>query len=128
MEKYAGYNKKFRECFEFFDQHGAPGTRAYGQSLKAMPLGKRFWFMWNFPAFFFGFIYFFVKGMWKQGLTLIGMTAVLCIVLAILPQGVAYGVSMAFSLVVAYSASYQFYLLEIKGVDTWNPFKGIGWR
>lgn len=128
MEKYAGYSKKFKECFEFFDQHGAPGTRPYSQALKAMPFAKRFWFMTNFMAFFFSFVYYFVKGLWKQGLVLVGITVLLSVVVAVLPQGMGYGVGVGYSILLGMSASYQLYLKEIKGVDTWNPFKGIGWR
>lgn len=138
MEKYARYNEKFRKCFEFFDQHGAPGTPSYKQALKAMPFGQRFWFMFNFPVIFFGWIYFAMKGLVKQGLALIGITllvflsGVLVIRLLGVPDVIGMTLLMAvwlgFVMLVSSTVNYQIYLKEIKGVDTWNPFKGIGWR
>jgi hypothetical protein len=117
--------------FDFFDRYGTPGSTPESKAaFKALPFGARFRLTANFCAFFFGPIYFFVKGMWQKGLALLGLALVLGVVLAItgLPDAVARGASIGFAVLQMSIANYAYYLHNVKRSQSWNPFEGIGWR
>ncbi|NDJ59052.1 DUF2628 domain-containing protein [Enterobacteriaceae bacterium 4M9] len=128
------YSAKWQERFAFFDKNGSPGTPQYKAELKALPFGKRVLINSNIIAFFFGFIYFFVLGLWRKNLVLVAIAIGVALVLGIiegmmgapLPRGVDMGVNIALGLMWSTTANYAYYLKEVKGLNGWNPFEGIG--
>lgn len=127
------YSQKWQDRFAFFDQHGAPSTPEFKAALKAEPFGRRILFSMNIIAFFFGFIYFFVLGLWKKNLVLaaiaIGIGFILGIIEVVtgfyLPRGADMGINIALAMMWGMTANYAYYLKEVKGLDGWNPFEGI---
>ncbi len=116
----------WQQRFEFYDRYGHPfSTRESLEAYKALPLWTRLRISFNVPAAAFGPFYFFAKGMWRKGLT------VLLIVLALVgvlhglhvPYAVAYGVVGGLS---PWSmASYEYYLHRTTRSQSWNPFEGM---
>jgi hypothetical protein len=129
------YSQKWQDRFAFFDQYGAPGTPEFKAALKAETPGRRILFNMNIIAFFFGFIYFFVLGLWKKNLVLaaiaIGIGVILGIIEVVtgftLPRGADMGINIALAMMWGMTANYAYYLKEVKGLDGWNPFEGIRW-
>ncbi|GKX55852.1 membrane protein [Leminorella grimontii] len=126
------YSQKWQDRFAFFDQYGAPNTPEFKAALKAETFGRRILFNMNIIAFFFGFIYFFVLGLWKKNLVLFGIAMGVSIVFTIVQivtglnlRGVDMGLNIALASMWALSANYAYYLKEVKGLDGWNPFEGI---
>ncbi|AKJ40719.1 DUF2628 domain-containing protein [Pragia fontium] len=133
MDNKSKYSEKWQTRFAFFDQYGAPDTPEHKAAIKAEKPMRRILFNMNFIAFFFGFIYFFVLGLWKKNLVLLGITIGIGIVLAIievatgfyLPRGVDMGINIACAMMWSMTANYAYYLKEVKGSDSWNPFEGM---
>ncbi|GKX59655.1 DUF2628 domain-containing protein [Leminorella grimontii] len=127
------YSQKWQDRFAFFDQYGAPGTPEYRDAIKAETFGRRILFGMNIIAFFFGFIYFFVLGLWKKNLVLaavaIGISVLLVIFQVVtgfyLPRGADMGINIGLSMMWGMTANYAYYLKEVKGLDGWNPFEGM---
>lgn len=121
------YSPKWQFRFNFFEQHGGPKSPEYKAAFKALPFGQRIKVQMNFFAFFFGWIYFMILGMWRKGLALLGILVVLAMVCAFLPDVVARGVGVGWSVLVGMSANYSYYLDRVKGSTSWNPFEGMRW-
>ncbi|HEC8326773.1 TPA: DUF2628 domain-containing protein [Providencia rettgeri] len=127
------YSEKWQKRFNFFDTHGAPDTPEFKAALKAESFGGRLLISMNFFAFFFGIIYFFILGLWKKGLVLLGISIGLGLVLNVIdfmiggtiPNGAYTGLSVGISALWAMIANYAYYIKETKGLDGWNPFEGI---
>lgn len=120
---------KWQARFNFFDRHGAPATAEFKQNWKTLPFGQRFKIRMNLFALFFGWIYFFVLGLWRKGLVLVALTLVMGIIASLLPDGALFtalvrGVGIGYALLVATSANYAYYLDRVKGSRSWNPFEG----
>jgi hypothetical protein len=121
----------WRWKFDFYNTYGQPGSSpAAKAAFRALPFGKRLRLASNFLAFLFGPIYFFVKGMWRKGLSLLGIWIVVMVILAALhiPDNWvrAFGIglaAMAMSL-----ANYAYYLHVVRGSESWNLFEGLGRR
>lgn len=61
--------------FAFYDQYAAAPTKEEANAIfRSGSFWTRIRLTSNFLAFFFGPIYFFVKGMWRKGLVLLGIT------------------------------------------------------
>ncbi|SQI44479.1 Protein of uncharacterised function (DUF2628) [Leminorella richardii] len=127
------YSQKWQDRFAFFDQHGAPNTPEFKAALKAETFGRRILFNMNIIAFFFGFIYFFVLGLWKKNLVLAAIAIGVGLVLGIievatgfyLPRGADMGINFGLAMMWGITANYAYYLKEVKGLDGWNPFEGM---
>lgn len=86
----------------------------------------------NWIAFFFGPIYFFVIGLWKKGLTLLGIwfAVVLSVVTFetmsgfVTPNAIATGIGAGMAALYMTVANYAYYLHRVKGAQSWNPFEG----
>ncbi|MFR9751414.1 DUF2628 domain-containing protein [Nocardia sp. 004] len=120
---------RWQERFAFYDAYGIPGsTPAAREAYRALPIGKRIMLNSNFLAFLFGPIYFFVKGMWRKGLTLFGIGVAAGAVIAIAGLSdtwiriVGFGVAgLAMS-----TANYAYYLHVVQNSHSWNLFEGFG--
>ncbi|MCV7316325.1 DUF2628 domain-containing protein [Mycolicibacillus parakoreensis] len=119
----------WRSRFAFFDAYGLQTTTLPArEAYKALPFTRRLRISSNFLAFLFGPIYFFVKGMWRKGLTLLGITlAVGTVGTALnLPGSVANAVGVALGALAMMTANYAYYLHVRAHSRSWNPFEG--WR
>lgn len=124
---------KWQERFAFFDNYGAPGTKEHAIAYKALSSRKRTVIEFNFIAFFFGPIYFFVLGLWRKNLTLLGIAITTSILIAgieiftgfILPNALIVGISGGFSTLYSMTANYGYYLECKKSSRSWNPFEGM---
>lgn len=122
---FSQYSPKWQFRFGFFDRYGGPKSPEYKQAFKALKFGERIKVQSNFYAFFFGFIYFFILGLWRKALSLVGIVVVLSVVLAFLPDAIGRGVGVGFSVLASMSANYAYYLDKVKGSRSWNPFEGL---
>ncbi|MDO5073899.1 MAG: DUF2628 domain-containing protein [Neisseria animaloris] len=133
---YSGLSGKWQKRFEFFDKYGTnPNVLEFKAAIKAVPFMQRNLYLINFIAFFFGFIYFFVLGLWRKNLTLLGITVACSILLdaAIMLfapditehslNAINRGVGFAFAALYALTANRAYYLHKVKGSKSWNPFE-----
>ncbi|CDL79711.1 DUF2628 domain-containing protein [Xenorhabdus cabanillasii] len=127
------YSEKWQERFEFFENNGSPASKKNREALRNLPFLKQIKINMNFFAVFFNFIYFIILGLWKKGLTLLGFIFAIIFILGIidsifsleLSDNFYNAIGVAFAFLYGLSANYAYYLKEIKGDDSWNPFKGI---
>ncbi|NEN75535.1 DUF2628 domain-containing protein [Pelistega sp. NLN82] len=130
---YADLNPKWQKRFAFFDKYGTKESAPeYKEAYKALSFKDRRIQGMNFYAFFFGLIYFFILGLWRKNLALIGLFVGLFLVLD-------FGVDMLsinipektidriFNLVIMWTygsiANKAYYLHKVKGSKSWNPFE-----
>jgi Protein of unknown function (DUF2628) len=120
-------NAKWNTRFAFFDRYGKPNGPQYKEELKKRPRKQQIIVNANIFALFFGPIYFFILGLWKKGLALLGIQMVLGAVLSVCgaPGFLFRGVGFAFALFYMLGANYSYYLKRVKGQDGWNPFEGM---
>ena len=119
------FSPKWQFRFNFFQQHGAPKEPRFKEAWKALSFGDRLKININFFAFFFGFIYLFILGMWRKALVVIGIGLVLGIVSLFLPDIIARPLFIAMNFLVAASTNYSYYLEQVTGKASWNPFEGM---
>jgi hypothetical protein len=121
---------KWRERFAFFDQYGAPSSKEAVAGYRVLPYKKKMLINFNFYALFFGPLYFFLIGLWKSALSLIGLAFVVGALGGVLhvPDAVFNGVGCAFSFLFGITANYAYYLKKVKGRQSWNPFAGLRMR
>lgn len=130
-EVFGKYSAKWQERFAFFETNGGPGDPRYMPAQKALKFGKKVLINFNFIAWFFGPIYFFVLGLWRKNLAIFGLMflvyAVLIVLFAVLgmefPNFLDRGIGIGFAILYARTANYAYYLKEVKGDQGWNPFK-----
>lgn len=84
---------------------------------KQLPFGMKF----NFLAFFFGIFYYLIKGMWKKGLTIIGIAILMSIVITILFGETAGNIASIIVPAGLYAsfASFDYYRTMVLGEDFW---------
>ncbi|NBF13229.1 DUF2628 domain-containing protein [Pseudomonas sp. Fl4BN1] len=128
------YSAKWQERFNFFDTYGSPSDPRYKVAIKTLPgFKKKMLINANVIAFFFGPIYLFVLGLWKKNLAMLGIiltiNVVLSVIFAILgmefPKPLTTGLNIAVSMTYALMTNYSYYLKEVKGEQSWNPFQGM---
>lgn len=128
------YSAKWQERFNFFDTYGAPNDPRYKAAFKALVgFKKRMRINANMIAFFFGPIYLFVLGLWKKNLAMLGIILAVSTVSTMIfsalgmdfPKPLDAGLNMVFSLSYALTTNYSYYLKEVKGEQSWNPFQGM---
>ncbi len=122
----------WKERFDFYEQNGLPSQLSFRQALKTLKFGQRSRINFNFYAFFFGFVYFCVLGLWKRGLLLFFIGCAINIAVAIVEmmtnqdlESVYRGMNMGYAFYCAITANVAYYLHRVKGVDTCNPAAGI---
>jgi len=128
------YSAKWQERFNFFETYGPPSDPRYKEAMKKLPdFKKKILVNANIIAFFFGPIYLFVLGLWKKNLAMIGLIIAINIALSVIfaimgmevPRPLSTGLSIAFSMTYAMMTNYAYYLKEVKGEQSWNPFQGM---
>jgi Protein of unknown function (DUF2628) len=121
----------WRTRFDFFDTYGLPSSSpAAQQAFRALPFGRKFRINSNVLAFLFGPIYFFVKGMWRKGLTLLGAALALAFVMFAIdaPDTVIRIANLIVPAMAMTIANYAYYLHVVRHSESWNPFEGFGRR
>ncbi|WP_323840035.1 DUF2628 domain-containing protein [Photorhabdus africana] len=127
------YPEKWQTRFAFFEKNGAPKTPEHKAAMKAEPSIRRMLLNMNFIAFFFGFIYFFVLGLWRKNLILFGIAVVMIMLLGVIesilnieiPPAAGIGINSAFAVIWGTTANYAYYLKENMNSQSWNPFEGF---
>ena len=108
------YSPKWQFRFNFFEQHGAPNSPTFKAAYKTLPFGQKIKVNFNFFALFFSWIYFLILGMWRKALTILGLSIVVMVVAAFMPKAVGNGIAIAWSLLIALTANYSYYLEKVK--------------
>ncbi|GAA1086633.1 DUF2628 domain-containing protein [Tsukamurella spumae] len=123
--------ERWRSRFEFFGRYGQPASSPEATAaFKALPFGTRFRLGFNGPAFFFGPIYYAIKGPWRKGLSLLGGVVVLSVIVGIIefalgitiPSG-AFGAAVG--VIYSTTANWAYFLHVTRGSTSWNPFEGM---
>jgi len=99
--------------FAFYDHYAAAPTKEEANAIfRAGPFWTRIRLTSNFLAFFFGPIYFFVKGMWRKGLVLLGISLGIGVVLGVVgaSDSVTRAVSIGFAAVFMGIGKQAYYL------------------
>ena len=121
-------SSSWRKRFDFFDTYGLPNSSPEAKAaFKALSFGARMQIGSNFLAFLFGPLYFFVKGMWRKGLTLLGLFGAVGVVMALVnaPDNWARAASIGVAAVAMNAANYAYYLHVTRGSRSWNLFEGF---
>lgn len=117
----------WKERFEFFEKNGAPNTPEFKSEIKLLKWSKKILINVNWFVFFFSFIYYFIKGMWKPALSVIAMLIALVVILEIFSvsdriQNIFF---TALGVLNARCANYSVYRFAILKEHDFNVFKGI---
>lgn len=129
VQDYSQYSPTWQFRFNFYDRHGEPRSATFKAAMKSkeLSLGAKIKINMNFYAFLFGFIYFFILGLWRKALVLIGLSLAVGALSLFLPDYALRAFGMAYSLLVGMTANYAYYLDRVKGSTSWNPFEGVRW-
>ena len=126
---------KLQKRFDFFNKYGVrSNSPEYKAAYKALPFMDKLTIQQNFIAFFFGAIYFFVLGLWRKNLVLIGIIIISGVIMYFVEATMQlpevqiraidkvfqFGFAALYSLV----ANKAYYLHKVKGSRSWNPFEG----
>ena len=123
--------ERWRSRFEFYGRYGQPASSPEATAaFKALPFGTRFRLGFNGPAFFFGPIYYAIKGPWRKGLSLFGGVIAFSVIVGIIetiigvtvPAG-AWGAAVG--LIYSTTANWAYFLHVTVGSTSWNPFEGM---
>ncbi|MCV7284557.1 DUF2628 domain-containing protein [Mycolicibacterium wolinskyi] len=119
----------WRRRFDFFDTYGLPNSTPQSKAAyRALPFGTKLRLTSNVLAFLFGPIYFFVKGMWRKGLTLLAVAVSVAVAMVFLnvPDSIGRAVGIGVAALAMSTANYAYYLHIVKNSQSWNPFEGFG--
>ncbi|ALE00635.1 MULTISPECIES: DUF2628 domain-containing protein [Pseudomonas] len=127
------YSDKWKERFAFFEAHGGPSAPGFRPALKQLPFLKKVKINFNFFAFFFGPVYLFILGLWKKNLCIIAIMIVVSVVLNIVmdmfefryAKEASSALGFVFNALYGQLTNYAYYLKEVKGEQSWNPFEGL---
>ena len=113
----------WQKRFDFFNAYGLPNSTPESRAAyRALSFMDRLKLSSNILAFLFGPIYFFVKGMWRKGLTLLGIFFAVEVVLVVLdvPASLVRGIGFGLAALA---------LLIPAGFITWRsmPFEHLRW-
>ncbi|OBY33554.1 DUF2628 domain-containing protein [Mycolicibacter kumamotonensis] len=127
----AQLSPSWRQRFAFFDAYGLPSSSPQGRdAIRALPWRDRIRINSNFWAFVFFPFYFFVKGMWRKGLTWAAVAVALATVGVTLDLSdqIARAVGIGLAAAAMTTANYAYYLHVVKGSQSWNVLEGFGRR
>ncbi|BCI82859.1 hypothetical protein MTY66_44840 [Mycolicibacterium sp. TY66] len=119
----------WQKRFDFFNAYGLPNSTPESKAAyKALTFLERVKLTSNILAFLFGPIYFFVKGMWRKGLTLLGIFVAVEVVLVVLnvSDSLARAIGFGLAAIGMSTANYAYYLHVVRGSQSWNLFEGHG--
>lgn len=119
----------WQKRFDFFNAYGLPNSTPESRAAyRALSFMDRLKLTSNILAFLFGPIYFFVKGMWRKGLTLLGIFFAVEVVLVVLdvPDSLVRGIGFGLAAIAMTTANHAYYLHVVRGSQSWNLFEGHG--
>ena len=119
----------WQKRFDFFNTYGLPNSTPESKAAyRALTFMERVKLTSNILAFLFGPIYFFVKGMWRKGLTLLGIFVAVEVVLVVLNASdtLVRGIGFGLAAIAMTTANYAYYLHVVRGSQSWNLFEGYG--
>lgn len=122
---------RWQQRFDFFTRYGPANSTAESRdAMRDLPLGKRLAITSNYLAFLFSPFYFYVKGMWRKGTTLLGIALALAIAATVapIPDAAARALAMAVPALAMTTANYAYFLHVTQASTSWNPFEGLGRR
>lgn len=125
LEGVGKVSDKWQFKFRFFATHGVPGLTKTTPETRAefgkLSLNQRRILAFNFPAFFFSFIYLLILGLWKKSITLCLLGLVISAITwqLALPQYVELGLSVALAAFVAARTNMYYYDLMVRVEQTW---------
>ncbi|WP_443081521.1 DUF2628 domain-containing protein [Tsukamurella sp. USMM236] len=122
--------ERWRSRFDFFARYGQPASSPEATAaFKQLSFGQRFRLGFNGPAFFFGPIYYAIKGPWRKGLSLFGIAVGIVVLIGLVETAldftfpaVSYGI--ATGLLYQSVANWAYFLHVTRGSTSWNPFEG----
>ncbi|MBN6065955.1 DUF2628 domain-containing protein [Aggregatibacter actinomycetemcomitans] len=126
---------KWQKRFDFYNKYGTNSSSPeYKAGYKALSFKDKVSLNQNFIAFFFGAIYFFVLGLWRKNLTLIGIIIVSGVISYFVEdamqlseeqiRNIDKGFQLGFAVLYSLIANKAYYLHKVKGSRSWNPFEG----
>ncbi|MGX9671307.1 DUF2628 domain-containing protein [Mycobacterium sp. HM-7] len=121
----------WQKRFDFFNAYGLPNSSPESKAAyKTLTFLERVKLTSNILAFLFGPIYFFVKGMWRKGLTLFGIFVAVEVVLVVLnvSDTLVRAIGFGLAAMAMTTANYAYYLHVVRGSQSWNLFEGHGRR
>ncbi|WP_166905159.1 DUF2628 domain-containing protein [Mycobacterium sp. DL440] len=119
----------WRWKFDFFNTYGLPSASPEAKAAyRNLSLMAKLRLTSNILAFLFGPLYYFVKGMWRKGLTLLALVIAVAVVLVVLDVSDTIGRAVSFGVfaLAMSTANYAYYLHVVRGSQSWNPFEGFG--
>lgn len=119
----------WQKRFDFFNTYGLPNSTPESKAAyQALTFLERLKLTSNILAFLFGPIYFFVKGMWRKGLTLLGIFFAVEVVLVVLnvSDALVRGIGFGLAAIAMTTANYAYYLHVVRRSQSWNLFEGYG--
>jgi hypothetical protein len=123
--------RRWQQRFAFFDTYGLPSSSLEArEAYKLLPFGTKVRIGSNILAFLFGPLYFFAKGMWRKGLTLLAAAITIAVVTVVIdvPDSIARAVGLGFAAAAATTANYAYYLHVVKHSRSWNLWEGFSRR
>jgi predicted small secreted protein len=117
----------WKSRFEFFGDYGLPGSTPESKAaFRRLSFGQRIRIQNNGPAVFFGPFYFFVKGFWRKGITLLAFDLAVSVLLTVTntADGIGRAVSFGCVFVAMQTANYAYYLHVTQHSTSWNPLEG----
>jgi hypothetical protein len=121
----------WQQRFAFFDAYGLPSSSLEArEAYKVLPFGTKVRIGNNILAFLFGPFYFFTKGMWRKGFTLLAAAITIAVVTFAIdvPDSIARAIGLGFAAAAATTANYAYYLHVVKHSRSWNLLEGFGRR
>ncbi|BBZ03023.1 hypothetical protein MCHIJ_24600 [Mycolicibacterium chitae] len=118
----------WQQRFAFFQQYGPVGSTPEAKAAyRALPFGARMRLGFNIWAFLFGPVYFLVKGMWRKGLTVLGVAVTLGVASVLLgvPDNWDRAFAIGFTAAIATVTNWAYYLHVAEGSQSWNPLEGL---
>ncbi|MDD5210981.1 MAG: DUF2628 domain-containing protein [Sulfuricurvum sp.] len=116
-----GVSDDWKAKFRTLAEVGEPIT--YSMRLRNEAVYKQlpFKIKFNIWAFLFGIFYYLSKGMWKKGLTIIGIGIAMTVVITVLFGGEAGNIAslVVYSLLFATFASFDYYRTMVLAEDFW---------
>lgn len=125
-------SETWRIRFAYFETYGPVGSSPEGkQAYRALSLWDKARIATNPFALLFGPVYFFVKGMWRKGLTLLLLAvAPAAVIVVVRPGGVVEWVlALIVPVLAMIAANYAYFLHVVEHSRSWNPWEGsVGGR
>jgi hypothetical protein len=118
------YDEVWSDRFQFFQQNGSPGSKTCKEAIKPLPLIRKLRMSLNFYAFFFSFIYFLIKGMWKPAITILVVEIAIWYCSSLISGPFGSYLRLLSPIICGFTANYTYYRKEVLGELDFNIFKG----